>query len=109
MNELAAQSGLKAATIKKINTVFSSHPNISQVLLYGSRAKGNFRTGSDIDLTIKGEQLTLSELTNIEIELDDLLLPHKIDLSLFHKIEEPDLIDHIQRLGLTFYENIERL
>lgn len=102
MIDLATQSGLKPATLKKIRKVFAAHPEIDQVVLYGSRAKGNYRTGSDIDLTIKGDQLTLSQLTRIEQELDDLLLPYKIDLSLFHTIENQDLIQHINRVGIIF-------
>ena len=96
--------GLRKATIEKINRVFSDHPQIDQVILYGSRAKGNYRNGSDIDLTIKGEDVTLSQLLKIETELDDLLLPYKTDLSLLHKIDDPDLIDHIRRVGVVFYD-----
>ena len=96
--------GLKEITIARINAVFTGHPQVEQVLLYGSRAKGNYRNGSDIDLTIKGETVTLSELMKIETELDDLLLPYKIDLSLLHKINDPDLIDHIKRVGAVFYD-----
>lgn len=96
--------GLKQTTIEKINGVLSAHPQIRQVIIYGSRAKGNYRNGSDIDLTIEGEAVTLSELLKIETELDDLLLPYKIDLSLLHQIDDPDLIDHIRRVGIVFYE-----
>lgn len=45
-----------------------------------------------------------SELLKLENELDDLLLPYSIDLSLLHRIEDPDLIDHIRRAGVVFYE-----
>lgn len=96
--------GLKQTILDKINKVFSAHPHIQQVILYGSRAKGNFRKGSDIDLTIKGEDVTLSQLLKIENELDDLLLPYKIDLSLLHQINEPDLIAHIRRVGIVIYD-----
>ena len=54
----------------------------------------------DIDLSLKGKTLTLSLLFKIEIELDDLLLPYKIDLSIYHKIENSDLINHIKRVGI---------
>ena len=98
------QFGLKQSTIERIKGVFSGHPQIRQVIIYGSRAKGNYRNGSDIDLTIKGEAVTLSELMKIETELDDLLLPYKIDLSLLHKISDAGLIDHIKRVGAVFFE-----
>lgn len=96
--------GLKPSTIEKIKAVFSAHPQVEQVILYGSRAKGNFRLGSDIDLTIFGEAVTLSQLLRIEHELDELLLPYKIDLSLHHKIDSPELLEHIKRVGKIFYE-----
>jgi uncharacterized protein len=98
--------GLKKNTIERINSVFSGHPQIGEVIIYGSRAKGNYRNGSDIDLTIKGEAVTLSELMKIETELDDLLLPYKIDLSLLHKINDAEVIDHIKRVGVVFYEKL---
>lgn len=95
--------GLKPETITKINTVFSACPQIRQVILYGSRAKGTQRNGSDIDLTIQGEDVTLAQLLKIENDLDELLLPYKIDLSLYHHIDNPDLIEHIRRVGKVFY------
>jgi len=103
-DDMGAKFGLKQAVIDKINGVFSARPHIETVILYGSRAKGNYRNGSDIDLTIEGETVTLSELLKLENELDDLLLPYKIDLSLLHRIDDPDLLDHIRRVGVVFYE-----
>ncbi|MCX7111172.1 MAG: nucleotidyltransferase domain-containing protein [Proteobacteria bacterium] len=96
--------GLKRTVIDKIIGVLASYASIEQVILYGSRAKGTFRNGSDIDLTLKGDALTHHELSRIENELDDLLLPYKIDLSLFRQIDNPNLIEHIERVGVVFYE-----
>ncbi|MBI2355033.1 MAG: nucleotidyltransferase domain-containing protein [Deltaproteobacteria bacterium] len=96
--------GLKESTIAKINGVFSAVPEIEQVILYGSRAMGTYRNGSDIDLTIRGEAVTHSQLVRIENQLDDLLLPYTIDLSLIHQIDNKALLDHIRRVGVVFYE-----
>ncbi len=96
--------GLKDTHIEKIQSVFANYCNIDKAILYGSRAKGNYRNGSDIDLTLVGENLDLSTLLKIENELDDLLLPYKIDVSIFHKIENPDLVDHINLVGKLFFE-----
>lgn len=98
------QYGLKEKTITQINHVFSQYPQITRVMLYGSRAKGNFKNGSDIDLTFHGESLILSILHKIENDLDDLLLPYTFDLSIFKHIDNPELIDHIERVGLMFYD-----
>ena len=73
------------------------------MILYGSRAKGTQRKGSDIDMTIVGESLDTTALLRIETELDDLLLPYSIDLSLFHHVENAELIAHIERVGVTIY------
>ncbi len=96
--------GLKDEHINLIKSVFQKHSEIEEVVLYGSRAKGNYRNGSDIDLTMKGKDLTLSIQLKIENELDDLLLPYKIDLSSYNSIENTDLIDHIERVGICFYK-----
>lgn len=71
--------------------------------MYGSRSLGTFSRGSDIDLTIIAPDMTTSELFAVEERLDDLLLPYKIDLSLFHQIENPDLVKHIKAHGKIFY------
>jgi uncharacterized protein len=96
--------GLKEVTINKLISVFLQYPNIEKVLLYGSWAKGNYRNGSDIDLTLIGENISYSQLSKIDIEIDDLLLPYLVDLSIFSDIDNPDLIDHINRVGMVFYD-----
>jgi len=99
--------GLPAAAVEKIQGVFSRHPRVAKAVLYGSRAKGNYRKGSDIDLTLHGEQLDFREMVLIENELDDLLLPYMIDLSVFEKLDHAGLREHIERVGQVFYERQE--
>ncbi|EOZ97072.1 DNA polymerase, beta domain protein region [Indibacter alkaliphilus LW1] len=98
--------GLSDKTIQLIRDVFSKHPQVDKAVLYGSRAKGNYRPGSDIDLTLLGASLDLTELQKIELELDDLLLPYKIDLSIFHHISNPEFLEHINRVGIDFYKKV---
>ena len=98
------KSGLTQATIEKICGVFEKFPEIEKAVLYGSRAKGNFKTGSDIDLTLYGPALTLDLRDRIATALDDLLLAYTIDLSIFDKLKHPDLREHINRVGVVFYE-----
>ncbi len=96
--------GLKRAEIDAIQAVFNAHPNLEQAFIYGSRAKGNFRPGSDIDLCIFGSRLSLSELLKIDQEIDDLLLPYKCDLSLFDAIDHQSLKAHVLQAGQLFYK-----
>jgi len=97
--------GLEETTIKKINEVFSRFPEIREVVLYGSRAMGSHKTGSDIDLAILSDKIGMPTLYKIERELDDLLLPYTIDLSVHRYIQNPNLLDHIKNVGNTFYSN----
>lgn len=92
--------GLTSDALMRIRSVFAQYPKIEKVILYGSRAKGNFRPGSDIDLTLFGLELTTTDLLKIEGDLDELLLPQKFDLSLHHQIENQDLLAHIERVGV---------
>jgi predicted nucleotidyltransferase len=87
--------GLKKETIEAIREVLAKYPEVEKAILYGSRAKGNYRPGSDIDLTLIGEKLNLSTLQKIENELDDLLLPYKIDLSTYKQIQNKELLEHM--------------
>ncbi|PWA09926.1 nucleotidyltransferase domain-containing protein [Flavobacterium laiguense] len=96
--------GLKKEDIDRINNVFAMYEGIESVFIYGSRAKGNFKVGSDIDLTIIENLLTFPMFLEIENKLDDLLLPYKIDLSQKRKITNIDLLSHIDRVGKLFYE-----
>lgn len=96
---MSQNHGLSKETISALLKVFNQYP-IDKVILYGSRAKGNFKDGSDIDITLVAPNLDLTQLLKIENEIDDLLLPYKVDLSLFHTIDNPDLILHIQKFGL---------
>lgn len=96
--------GLKQETTQAIKSIFKKFPAIETAIIYGSRANGNYRNGSDIDLTLKGDAMDLSMLFKIETELDDLLLPYSIDLSIFHTIDNPKLIEHIDSVGLIFYK-----
>lgn len=95
--------GLLLSDIEKINGVFKRYPEIETAILYGSRAMGTHRNGSDIDLTLKGD-ISTQLLFAIENALDDLLLPYKIDLSVFDTITNPELIEHIRRVGKVFYQ-----
>ncbi|PIU01087.1 MAG: hypothetical protein COT74_00860 [Bdellovibrionales bacterium CG10_big_fil_rev_8_21_14_0_10_45_34] len=95
--------GLSEEAVHKINGVFSKHTKIEKAVVYGSRAKGNYKPSSDIDLVLFGSALTTTDLLAVENDLDDLLLPYQIDLSIYHHIDNNDLIEHINRAGKTFF------
>jgi predicted nucleotidyltransferase len=96
--------GLPLAGIVRIQEVLARFPEVDKAVLYGSRAMGNYQTGSDIDLALYGDKLTLQQLGLIASELDDLLLPYMIDLSIFAMLDNIALREHIGRVGKVFYE-----
>jgi predicted nucleotidyltransferase len=97
--------GLKESVVESICHVLARHPEVEKAIIYGSRAKGTHKYNSDIDLTLIGDdRLTFLALTKIMDDLDDLLLPYMIDLSVLSHISDPDVIEHIRRVGAVFYE-----
>jgi predicted nucleotidyltransferase len=84
--------------------VFKKYPSVEEAILYGSRAKETHKPGSDIDLALKGESLDLRTINSISLELEGLLLPYTFDLSIYHRINSPELIEHIHRVGKTLYK-----
>jgi len=95
--------GLTNDVVAQCQQVFKQFPEITSVIIYGSRVKGNYRPASDIDLTLKGQALSHDLLLQVEMALDDLFLPYKIDLSIYHQLDNPELKEHIDRVGEIFY------
>jgi len=95
--------GLTSETIERLQRIFSHYGQISEVILYGSRAKGTYTEGSDIDLTLKGEDIDFSTLQQIMDEIDNLLLPWLFDLSIYSKLDNKDILEHIDRVGISMY------
>lgn len=95
--------GIPAQDVARLLGIFERHPEVTRVLLYGSRALGTYARGSDIDLCIADSEIGLSGELAIEREIDDLLLPYTVDLSVYDKIENESLREHIDRAGITIY------
>lgn len=100
--------GLPPSAIDRIREVLARFPDVDQAILYGSRAMSTYKAGSDIDLTLQGDRLSLPQLAAISSELDDLLLPYTMDLSIFAMLNNADLREHIGRVGKVFYERTTR-
>ncbi len=98
-----ADVGLGEQVVTLMQQVFRNHPEVEKVILYGSRAKGNYKVGSDIDLSMQGEGLNFSLLSTIHEELYTLPIPYTVDLSILDNIENANLVEHIQRIGKIFY------
>jgi len=95
--------GLSNTSINQLNNIFSQYPDVEKVIIYGSRAKGNYKNGSDIDLTLLGNNINIDILNSIYTAVDDILLPYTVDLSIYQHIDNMALIQHIENLGKLFY------
>ena len=91
--------GIKQDTINAISEIIYSNTKVKEIIIFGSRAKGNYKKGSDIDLAIIADDLSLSELLEIKSKINDLPIPYQIDVVDFNKLENKDLIEHIKRVG----------
>ena len=97
------QFGLEQLDIDNIIAILKQTDEVESAILFGSRAIGTNRAGSDIDIVLKGKLVSHQNLLNILIALDNLDLPYKFDIIIYSKIKEPALIEHIKRVGKTLY------
>jgi predicted nucleotidyltransferase len=97
--------GLSQRTMDSMESIFRKYGNIEQVILYGSRAKGNYRDGSDIDITLRTDNtFTRAHLLRVAGDFDDSDIPYLVDISQYDKVDNEDLREHINRVGKVIYE-----
>lgn len=99
-----SRHGLSAGTVQQIQDALARFPEVERAVFFGSRAKGTAQRGLDIDLALYGEGLDWRVLGRIEDELDDLLLPYTFSLLHHHDRTDSEVVAHIARVGVAFYE-----
>ncbi|MCS6929569.1 MAG: nucleotidyltransferase domain-containing protein [Saprospiraceae bacterium] len=101
--------GLTEEDIAIITDLLSREPHVERAYIFGSRAKGNYKTGSDVDIALKGEQLTSDDIRRISDLLnEETNLPYRFDVLNYHALQEPALVEHIDHVGLMFYEKVSQ-
>jgi predicted nucleotidyltransferase len=99
------QFGIANRSYLLLQETFSKYPEVEQVVLFGSRAKGNFKKGSDIDLTIKGKKATLKTAVMISVIINERLpIPYHVDVIDYASLNHPELKEHIDRVGVVFFQ-----
>ncbi len=93
-------TGLDSVTVGRLVEAIRECEKVTDIILYGSRAKGAYRKFSDIDLTLKGEGLKREDLYPILERIEDLYLPYEIDLSIYSAIDYAPLKEEIDRYGI---------
>lgn len=104
LERLACSAGLPLHVLNQLVRVFQQFPAIKSVQLFGSRALGNYKEGSDIDLALDGD-ISFKLSNQIMIAIDELLLPYEVDLVVLRDVENQQLLDHVTRIGLMLYKD----
>lgn len=101
MEDLEKRTGLSAKYLDILRDVIFSVQEVEDARIFGSRAKGTYKKFSDIDIALIGERVTHQHLISIILRLEDSALPYCTDIIRFSSITNPDLTDHITRLGIS--------
>jgi len=84
--------------------IFNKYSEITLVHLFGSRSKGNYSSGSDIDLAVMNTDIGKKTLMQLSEDFSESSLPYNVDIVHFPTLQNKDLIAHIQRVGVEFYK-----
>lgn len=107
MTNLSDNFGLSNRDIQSIRDIFKKYPDVLLVHIFGSRSKGNYKPGSDIDLAIMNKGVSFNTLLKLNNEFEESSLPYKVDLADFNTLTNPDFVDHIVRVGKIFFQREE--
>jgi len=89
--------------LEKIIQVVSACSKVEEVILFGSRAKGNHRESSDWDIALTGAELSLSDVLTMQVQIEELGLPSAVDLVVYDSIQNSALKEHIERVGILIW------
>ena len=95
--------GLSEIQLERIRNILARCPRLNQAFIFGSRALGTYRNGSDIDIALDGEELTFEDVLRLHTRIDDLNIPYFVDLVHIQRIENSNLLDHIRRVGKKIF------
>lgn len=95
-------TGLNQADIKRIAAAIKQFPEIDDAVIFGSRAKGTYKKASDVDLAIKGRAVTSETIKRLNFLLnEELPLPYFFDVVHYESLESQQLVEHIDRVGMS--------
>jgi len=101
---MAEAFDLRKGDLEAIIAVLRKEPAVEHAVMFGSRAKGKNRNGSDVDIALKGRDLTDDIANHISFILnEEIPLPYKFDVLNYHTIGNKDLVERIDREGVEFF------
>lgn len=96
--------GLPAASLEILRRILQAEPAVQRAILFGSRAKGTCKPGSDIDLALEGQGLSVDVISRLARAFEESPLPYQVDLCWLESVDHPALREHIARVGRVLYE-----
>ena len=100
--------GLLDVDIEIIMQILRKNPKVERAYIFGSRAKGNFINGSDVDIALKGTDLDFDTISQVSYWLnEETSMPYKFDILIYDDLKEPTLQEHIDRVGIEFYSRLQ--
>ena len=104
INKTGNTFGLREDDLENIIAVLQQHKKVEEALIFGSRAKGNYKNGSDVDIALKGTKLDWNTANDIGYILnEETQMPYKFDVLNYDNIANKDLTEHINRTAISFY------
>ena len=95
--------GLTERDMQTLREIFDQYPEVKTVVVFGSRAKGTFTVGSDIDLAIMDRLRNEDIIRRIKGALDDSTLPYFVDIVGYNFLQDPAFKEHIDRVGIDLF------
>lgn len=96
--------GISEQNLQELRSILSSIPNIEEAIIYGSRARGDYKKGSDIDLSIKGHKLSFHDLSLLDDKLYYSYIPYFFDTNSYDHLSNSALIENINKEGKVLYK-----
>jgi len=102
--------GLRESDWVQITYTITSFPEVTSIKVFGSRAKGTFRNGSDIDIALIGDAITPKIINKISFQLnEETTIPFFVDIVDYTHLDKLELKNHIDQFGLEDYSFTEKV
>jgi predicted nucleotidyltransferase len=98
--------GLTERDMQTLVSIFQKYSEVKSVYLFGSRAKGTFKPGSDVDLAVMNEGVSDKTIRAIKAAFEESTLPYSVDVAHLAAIEHRELKEHVSRVGVEIYSNL---
>ena len=98
--------GLDEETLHTIEDALKPFSDVEEAIIFSSRAMGNYKRGSDVDIALKGTHLTSRSVDALRTFFNDAApgYPYKTDVLNYHTLANAELKKHIDEHGKILYK-----